>query len=316
VRRESAARLLPAQPAEPVIPAFSLPAISLITIAPALFVLIWSTGWIVAKYAAPYADPLTFLAVRYACAASLMALIAWMARAEWPRERAAYLHGLMSGILLHAIYLGGVWWAVKHGLPAGISALIAAIQPLMTAGLAARLAGERVRPVHLAGIALGFGGVLGVIAPKLTGVGAGQLEGLAAPVIVNIIAMIAVTLGTFYQKRFIATGDLRVVSGLQYIGAFAATLPLALLLEPLRFENRIETWLALAWSVIPLSLGAIGLMLMMIRRGAVSKVAALIYLIPPTAAIEAYFMFGETLTLSQIAAMTIAAFGVYLATRP
>lgn len=293
-----------------------MPAITLIALAPALFVLIWSTGWIVARYAAPFADPLTFLAIRYACAGALMALIASAARAEWPRARAAYLHGLVSGVLLHALYLGGVWWAVKQGLPAGVSALIAALQPLMTAGLAARLAGERIRPVHLAGIALGFGGVLGVIAPKLAGIGAGEIEGLAGPVIVNVVAMIAVTFGTFYQKRFIATGDLRVVSTLQYVGAFAATLPLALLLEPLRFDNRIETWLALAWSVIPLSLGAIGLMLMMIRRGAVSKVAALIYLIPPTAAIEAYFMFGETLSLPQIAAMTIAAFGVYLATRP
>jgi len=157
---------------------------------------------------------------------------------------------------------------------------------------------------------------MGVIAPKLAGLSAGTLESLAGPVLVNVIAMIAVTLGTFYQKRYIASGDLRVVSSLQYAGAFLALLPLALLLEPLRFESRWETWAALAWSVIPLSLGAISLMLMMIRRGAVSRVAALIYLIPPTAAIEAYLMFGETLTVLQIAFMALTAFGVYLATRP
>lgn len=287
-----------------------LPAISLITVAPALFVLLWSTGWVVAKYAAPHADPLTFLAVRYACAFALMTLIALVARAEWPRRPKALGHGLASGVFLHAIYLGGVWWAVKHGLPAGISALIAALQPLFTAALA----GERLRPVHVAGLALGFAGVLGVIAPKLAGLGG--FEGLAVPVIVNVVAMVSVTIGTLYQKRFIAAGDLRVISALQYAGAAMVTLPAAFLLEPMHFANRPETWLALAWSVIPLSIGAIGLMLMMIRRGAVSKVAALIYLIPPTAAIEAYLMFGETLTLPQIAAMAVAAIGVFLATRP
>jgi drug/metabolite transporter (DMT)-like permease len=289
---------------------------SLVTVAPALFVLIWSTGWIVAKYAASFADPLFFLVIRFACAFVLMALIALAFRAEWPRNRAAYGHGMLSGVLLHAIYLGGVWWAVAHGLPVGVSALIAAIQPLITAALAARLGGERLGALQLSGIAIGFLGVMGVIAPKLAGLSAGTLESLAGPVLVNVIAMIAVTLGTFYQKRYIASGDLRVVSSLQYAGAFLALLPLALLLEPLRFESRWETWAALAWSVIPLSLGAISLMLMMIRRGAVSRVSALIYLIPPTAAIEAYLMFGETLTVLQIAFMALTAFGVYLATRP
>ena len=289
---------------------------SLVTVAPALFVLIWSTGWIVAKYAASFADPLFFLVIRFACAFVLMALIALAFRAEWPRNRAAYGHAMLSGVLLHAIYLGGVWWAVAHGLPVGVSALIAAIQPLITAALAARLGGERLGTLQLSGIAIGFLGVMGVIAPKLAGLSAGTLESLAGPVLVNVIAMIAVTLGTFYQKRYIASGDLRVVSSLQYAGAFLALLPLALLLEPLRFESRWETWAALAWSVIPLSLGAISLMLMMIRRGAVSRVAALIYLIPPTAAIEAYLMFGETLTVLQIAFMALTAFGVYLATRP
>ncbi|MGL5447848.1 MAG: DMT family transporter, partial [Rhabdaerophilum sp.] len=222
---------------------------------------------------------------------------------------------MTSGVLLHAVYLGGVWWAIAQGLPAGISALIAAIQPLMTAGLAARLAGERVRPVQALGIAIGFLGVIGVIAPKLAGLSAAALGNWGWPIGVNMLAMVAVTLGTFYQKKFVASGDLRVVSTLQYAGAFLCVLPLALLFENLRFENRWETWAALAWSVIPLSIGAIGLMLMLIRRGAVSKVAALIYLIPPTAAIEAYLMFGETLTPLQIGFMALTAFGVYLATK-
>jgi drug/metabolite transporter (DMT)-like permease len=288
---------------------------TLVAIAPAIFVLIWSTGWIVAKYAAPFADPLTFLAVRFACAFLLMAGFAILVRAEWPTSRRAFNHALVSGVLLHALYLGGVWWAVAKGLPAGVSALIAAIQPLITAALAPRLTGERLGSIQLWGIAIGFVGVLGVISPKLTGLGLQSLEGLAVPVLVNVLAMVSVTAGTFYQKRFVATGDLRTISALQYAGAFPVVLLLALFLENFRFEFRTETWLALAWSVIPLSLGAIGLMLMMIRRGAVSKVAALIYLIPPTAAIEAYFMFGEVLTAMQIAFMALAAIGVYLATR-
>jgi drug/metabolite transporter (DMT)-like permease len=288
---------------------------SLVVFAPAVFVLIWSTGWIVAKYAAPHADPLAFLALRFACAFALMGLIALVTRADWPRERRAYGHALASGVLLHAFYLGAVWWAIAQGLPAGISALIAALQPLMTALLAPRILGERLGRLQIAGVVVGFIGVAGVIAPKLSGLAVDALSGLGLPVMINILGMLSVTLGTFYQKRLIATGDLRVVSTLQYAGAFLAILPLAFLLEPMRIEfGRLETWLALAWSVIPLSIGAIGLMLLLIRRGAVSRVAALIYLVPPTAAIEAWLIFNETLTTGQIGFMALTAIGVYLAT--
>jgi len=288
----------------------------LLTLTPALFVVIWSTGWIVAKYVVPHADPLTFLAVRYASAGVVLAIMALVMRAEWPKTRRASLHAMVSGVLLHTGYLGGVWWAIAHGLPAGVSALIAAVQPLLTAALAARLGGERLRVVHLAGILVGFIGVMGVIAPKLAGVSVAGLSGVAVAVIINIGAMVSVTLGTFYQKKHVASGDLRTITVMQYVGAFATTLPLAMLLEPMRFDVHVaETWWALAWSVIVLSIGAIGLMLMMIRRGAVSKVAALIYLIPPTAALQAWFMFGETLTVMQVAFMGVAAFGVFLATR-
>ncbi|HRE21986.1 MAG TPA: DMT family transporter [Rhabdaerophilum sp.] len=198
---------------------------SLITLTPALFVLIWSTGWIVAKYVVPHADPLTFLAVRYASAFVVVTAVALFMRAQWPKTRNAWFHAMVSGVLLHTIYLGGVWWAIAHGLSAGISALIAALQPLMTAALAARLAGERLRGVHLLGVAVGFLGVLGVIAPKLAGVGGNQLMGLGGIIAINVLAMVSVTLGTFYQKRYIASGDLRTVTALQYVGAFATTLP-------------------------------------------------------------------------------------------
>jgi drug/metabolite transporter (DMT)-like permease len=289
---------------------------SLIAFVPALFVVIWSTGWIVAKYVVPFADPLTFLALRYAVALLVVGALVIALRAPWPKTRMAALHAMMSGVLLHTVYLGGVWWAIAHGLPAGVSALIAAVQPLLTVALAAWLVGERPRPIHFLGIIVGFFGVLGVIAPKLTGVSAGGFSGLGLALLVNVIGMISVTLGTFYQKKFVASGDLRSITALQYVGALVTTLPLALLFEPMRIEIRLETALALAWSVIVLSIGAIGLMLMMIRRGAVSKVAALIYLIPPTAALQAYLMFGETLGVFQIGCMGFAALGVYLATRP
>ena len=293
---------------------FSRP-LNLIAMIPAVFVLLWSTGWIVAKYAAPNADPLTFLAVRFACAFWLMGIVTYMAGVEWRLSRKAYGHALLSGILLHTTYLGGVWWAVAHGLPAGISALIAALQPLMTALLAPTLLGEKLKPANKLGILVGFAGVIGVIAPKLGLLKTGGLEALIWPIAINVLGMIGVTLGTFHQKKFIPSGDLRLVSTLQYAGAFFAILPLAWLFEPMRFAMKTETFLALAWSVIPLSLGAVGMMLYMIRRGAVSKVAALIYLIPPTAAVQAYAMFGETLDLYQIAFMALTAFGVYLATR-
>lgn len=287
---------------------------SLLALAPAAFVLIWSTGWIVAKYAALYADPLTFLAARFAIAAIVITPFAMLTKAPWPRDGRAMLHAAISGVLLHSVYLAGVWWAIGQGLPAGVSALIAAIQPLLTAALA-RFVGERLRPVNVVGIVIGFAGVMGVIAPKLAGVSAAGLSGLGLAVAINAIGMIGVTAGTFYQKRFVASGDLRTITVLQYVGACLATAPLAFLFEAGRFEWRFETLAAMAWSVIVLSMGAIALMLMMIRRGAVSKVAALIYLVPPTAALQAYLMFGETLTLLQVAFMAVAAFGVYLATR-
>jgi drug/metabolite transporter (DMT)-like permease len=287
----------------------------LAALAPIVFVLIWSTGWVVAKYAAPYADPLTFLFIRYVAAALLLGAVIAAVRARLPQNRMEWFHAIFSGVFLHALYLGGVWWAISRGVPAGISALIAALQPLITMALATMLRSERPGGVQIAGILLGFLGVMGVVWPKLS---PGAMEGAAAlgpQIALNALAMVSVAIGTLYQKRYLVGHDLRSVAALQYVGAALATLPLAFLLEPMRFEPVIETWLALAWSVLVLSIGAILLMLWMIRRGAVSKLASLLYLVPPVAALQAYAMFGETLTLFQIAAMALAALGVYLANR-
>jgi len=285
-------------------------------LAPAVFVLIWSTGWIVAKVVAVAGgDPLTFLVLRYVVAGVLIAAFALAVRAQWPVRGQDWGHAAVTGILLHAIYLGGVWWPISVGLPAGLSAVIVALQPLLTAVLAAPLIGERLSPRNALGVVIGFGGVLLVLAPRLIGISGEALDGLLIPIAVNVASTIAVTLGTFYQKRFVAAGDLRTITVVQYFGALVVTLPIAWLIEPMHIPATVGIAYAALWSILVLSIGAIFLMLMLIRRGAVSRVASLIYLVPPTAAIQAWLLFGETMTLVQIAGLVITAAGVYLATR-
>jgi drug/metabolite transporter (DMT)-like permease len=279
---------------------------------PAAFVLIWSTGWIVAKIAAPHADPLSFLSIRYAAAIALLAPLAFALGARWPRSGAEWRAGLASGVMLHGVYLGGVWWAIQHGVPAGVSALIAALQPLFTAVAAGPLLGERLGPKRWLGVALGFAGVAAVVAPKLLASGGG-LGGLGLPVGVNVLAMAAVTAATLHQKRALAGVDLRALAPVQYLGALGVTLPAVLLFGEFRFEVTFETVAALGWSVVVLSIVAIMLMLVMIERGEVSRMAALIYLVPPVAAVQAYLLFGETLTAVQLIGMALAAVGVMLA---
>lgn len=282
--------------------------------APVLFVAIWSTGWVSARYGADYADPLTFLSLRFALAFFAVGGIALAGRAEWPRGRAA-LHILASGVLLHALYLGGVWYAIAHGVPSGISGLIAAIQPILTAALAPLLLRERIGVLQWVGIACGFIGIAMVLEPKIMSIDLIHLTGVVVPLAINALAMVAVTAGTFYQKKFVPQGDLRTITALQYVGAFLVITPAAVLTEPMHVNFSLGFWLVMAWSVFALSLGAIGLLLLLIRRGAVSRAAALIYLVPPSVAIEAYFAFGETMASLQIAGMALTVVGVALATR-
>jgi drug/metabolite transporter (DMT)-like permease len=280
-----------------------------IKLAPFIFVLIWSTGWISAKYAAPHADPLWFLTLRFAAAGAVIALFAFAVRAPWPTSRSGWLHAVFAGVLLHGLYLGGVWWAVKQGVPAGISGLLAALQPLVTIVLAPMLLNERISPLQWAGAALGFAGVLLVISPKLA---LGSASGIGlVPLGINICGTLALTAGSFYQKRFVSGGDLRTVTALQYVGAVLVVAPLALMTEELRFDQTFEAWAVLAWSVIVLSVIAISLMLMMINRGQVSRVSALNYLVPTVVAAQAFAMFGETLNWVQVAGMVLTAMGVY-----
>ncbi|PVE26175.1 EamA family transporter [Microvirga sp. KLBC 81] len=283
---------------------------SLARLAPPLFVVIWATGFIVARTVAPYADPLTFLLVRYLLALLVLGLIVLAVRAPWPRTGQEWRNGLLAGALLHGCYLGGVFWSVKHGLPAGISALVAGLQPLVTGALAGPLLGERVSQRRWAGIGLGFLGAALVVAPKL---GDGGVP--VFPLVICVLGMLSITFGTIWQKRAGSAQDLRVNAFVQYIGAAIVTLPMVLLTEQGRMEWTLPLIGALAWAVLGLSIGAIGLLLFLIRQGAVVGVATLLYLVPPVAAIMAFLLFGESLSLIQMAGMACAALGVAVASR-
>lgn len=278
-------------------------------VAPPLFVLIWATGFIVARIVAPHAEPLTFLMARYALAIVVLALMVVVARAPWPRDGRTWRNGLIAGVLLHGFYLGGVFWAVKNGLPAGITALVVGLQPLATGLLAMPLLGERVSPRRWLGIGIGFLGAVLVILPKL------GVDAPLAALAVAILAMLSITLGTIWQKRTAGALDLRVNAVIQYIGAAAATLPMVLLTESVHMDMSWPLLGALVWAVFGLSIGAIGLLLYLIRHGAVTGVATLLYLVPPVAAVMAYLLFGEALSLAQIIGMGLAALGVAVASR-
>jgi drug/metabolite transporter (DMT)-like permease len=287
-----------------------------LALAPALFVFLWSTGWISARAAAPHADPLTFLATRYALAGLVMMGICFAFAAPWPTSRPAQVHAVISGVLLHAGYLGPVWYVVAHGIPAGVSGVLAGAQPLLTALLAPWLAGERISARQWTGILVGFLGILLVLQPKIVGVDLVALGPMRWLLFVNALGMISVTLGTFYQKRFIPTGDLRTIAALQYVGAVGATLPAAWLLEPNhRLEWHWQVIATMAWSVLAISIGAILIMLWLIRSGAVSRVGTLIYLVPPVVAVEAWLLFGEQMTMGQMLGVGVVVAGVALAMR-
>lgn len=284
---------------------------------PALFVLIWSTGWIVAKYASPYAEPLSFLTLRYGTAGVLLALFCFAIGAKWP-GRGVFLHAVISGVFLHAIYLGGIWWVLDQQMPSTLSGMMAALQPLMTAFLAGAIIGERLSRLQWLGLSLGFIGLMLALVPRLAADLAQSMGGSASWTIligINFIAMLSVTLGTIYQKRYLQTGDLRAITTLQYLGAFLVTLPVALYLESFEFIWSPQFFGAMAWSVFGLSFGAIGLLVILIREGEVSKAATLIYLIPPTIAVQAFFLFGERLSAVELGGMALTVFGVYLVSK-
>lgn len=288
---------------------------SLERIAPALFVVLWSSGWIAPVYGIGHASAEVFLSARFALAAIAFAIFSVAAGARWPREPRAIGHAFMSGLLMHGCYLGGVWWAIFNGVPASVSGVIAALQPLMTAALAPILVRERLSATQLFGLLLGFGGIVIALVPSFEGVEAAVFAERAFPIAVNIVSMMGAVLGTLYQKRFVTTGDMRTTAVLQYIGALCVVLPLAFLVEEPKFDFSLQLLLVLGWSVLALSMGAVALLLYLIGKGQVSRAASLIYLMPPTVAIESFLFLGEPLGPWMIAGTVIVVLGVWLAGR-
>ena len=274
-------------------------------LAPPLFIFIWATGYIVAKLAAPYADPLTFLSWRYAGVVALMLGLALVARAPWPTWREV-LHLAVAGLGIQALYLAGVWVSIRQGLPASTAALIVNLQPVLVAA-AAPLIGERVAPRQWLGVALGLVGVVLVIWHKLT-LGAS----FGPPLLLCLMALLAITGGTLYQKRFVPHFDLRTGQVVQFGAALAVTLPVATLVEPMRIEWHRDVVIAMAWSILVLTAGGISLMFHMLRHGRVTAVTSTMYLVPSVTSVMAWLLFGETLGAQAIAGMGVTLLGVYL----
>jgi drug/metabolite transporter (DMT)-like permease len=273
--------------------------------------LLWSTGFIGAKFGLPDAEPLTFLTLRYIAVLVLMGAITWLTRAPWPRTPLEWLHIGISGLLVHAVYLGGVFTAISHGLPAGVASLVVGLQPVLTALGAGMLLGERVRPTQWAGLGLGFAGVGLVVAHKVAASVSGvALNSMMLPV---VLALVGITAGTLYQKRFCHAFDLRTGSVIQFLPSLAVTALAASQTETMQVHWTGNFLFALGWLVLVLSLGAVSLLNVLIRRGSAVNVASLFYLTPASTALIAWALFGETLTGLALVGMGLTVFGVWLA---
>jgi drug/metabolite transporter (DMT)-like permease len=280
------------------------------TLAPALFVALWSTGFVGAKYGLPYAEPFTFLLIRLAIASALLAVIAAAIRAPWPATPAAWRHAAVAGLLLHGGYLGGVFYAIDRGVPAGVAAVLVSLQPVLTSALVPRLLGDVVGRREWAGLLLGLIGVALVVVPGSLGGGAGALP--VAGVAACLVALAATTAGTLYQKRHGESVPLLSGTAVQYLACTVAFGLLAPLTETMDVRWTGEVVGALAWLVLALSVGAILLLLTLLRRGSAVRVSSLFYLVPPATALEAYVLLGERLGAAELAGMLLAVCGVAL----
>jgi drug/metabolite transporter (DMT)-like permease len=276
--------------------------------APVVFVVLWSTGFIATKYVLRDAEPFTYLAIRMAIVVVLMAIIAGITRPRWP-DVTGIAHSAVAGILVHGIYLGGTAVAISHSIPAGLSALIPGLQPILTSTLANRWLGERVTPLQWGGLLLGLGGVVLILhnRPMSGDAGWGWLA--------SGVSLVSITLGTLYQRRYCGKIDWRAGNLVQYITVTLLYAALALL-----FENNVVHWtgefvLALAWLAVVLSIGSIGLLYWLIRRQAATSVASLFYLVPAVTSAMAYVLFGERLDWVAIAGMVACAAAVFLVNR-
>jgi drug/metabolite transporter (DMT)-like permease len=279
---------------------------------PIVFVLIWSTGFIVARYGMPHSPPFKFLALRFALSILCFLPWIWLSAVRWPAGGRQWLHLAVTGILMHAFYLGGVWAAVKAGMGSGVSALIVGLQPVLTAVWLSSTGGQVSRRQWL-GLVLGFAGLMMVVSRKL---GAGSptdhVDMLNLSLIVG--ALMSITIGTLYQKRHVAACDVRSANVVQLGAALAVTLPMALL------ERESMVWGgelvgAMAWSVLALTLGGSSLLYLLIQRGAATAVTSLLYMVPPCTAIMAWVLFDEPITALTVLGTALTAFGVSLVVR-
>jgi drug/metabolite transporter (DMT)-like permease len=282
---------------------------------PAVFVLIWSTGFIVARYGMPYAPPLSFLAVRYAL--SIVCFLPWIvwAGVRWPQGRAQWGHLAVTGVLMHAGYLGGVWVAVKAGMGSGLSSLVVGLQPVLTAIWLSRMGDthSRVSARQWLGLALGFAGLVMVVWRKFEGGTPGDTA-TVFNLLAALTALLCITVGTLYQKRFVQSCDVCTANTTQLIAALLVTLPLALLeAEPMQWNGQLAG--AMAWSVLGLTLGGSSLLYLLIQRGAAASVTSLMYLVPPCTAAIAWLLFDEPITPLTLLGTAITALGVALVVR-
>lgn len=283
----------------------------LMRLAPVLFVLLWSTGFIGSKLGASDAEPFTFLSVRFVFVLAILgvALLVTGRRARGWRQRG---HSMVVGMLIHGVYLGGVFWSIRHGMPAGVSALIVSLQPVLTSVLSAPLLGERLSRRHWVGLVLGLAGALLILEPGLAGALAPG-SGITGPnVFANVLALIGITASTIYQKRFAQGTDLLAGTVWQYVGAF-----LIIGAASFAFETQVIDWtpkfvFAMSWLVLVLSIGAVSLLMLLIRQNAVASVSGLFYLVPAVTSVIAWLMFGETLTLLQLCGLVLATLAVLM----
>lgn len=279
---------------------------------PLLFVLIWSTGFIVAKYGLPFAPVMTFLLLRYLCVLLILVPALLLMRAPWPKGQVLPI--AFAGVMVQAGYLSGVWSAIELGMPAGLAALIVGLQPLLTA-FGASLVGEQVRYRQWLGLILGLAGVALVVSNKLTATGSSLIN-----VSLCLFALLSITAGTLYQKRFCPRFDLRSGAVIQFTASALVTLPFAIVLENLTPTFDSVQWTpnfigALLWSVFGLSIGAIFLLFALIRKNAATQVSSLMYLTPPLTAMIAWWLFGETLSIAGVFGMLLAVLGVAFVVR-
>ncbi len=276
--------------------------------AAALFIFFWASGFVAAKYGFPYAEPFTFLTIRYVIALAVLLPAALLLRVRWPRSRIELAHVTAAGLGVQSIYTIGVYYGIYLGISTGVIALIMALQPLFTAALATPLLGERVTRRQWSGLGIGFAGVALVVAEKVD-FATGAAWGFA----VAVIGLAAITLGTMYQKRFCAAVDIRAAVTIQNIASLVLVAALASRFETMRVDWTGEFVFALLWSALGLSVIAYGLWYVLVRRGAAARITSLLYLSPPATVLMGWLLFGETLTPWALAGLAVAVIGVALA---